>query len=86
MLEEKPVDARVGVWTFDRAGYDARRDVLDLRHGASTRARKGTVSDFDDEGGVVGITIVNARWLMDREGGITVTLAPSGRMRATSTP
>lgn len=82
MVEEKPVDVRVGLWHFDRAAYDARRDVLYLHRGEPGRGAAFDASEeghgvrFDDQGRVVGLTIVNARWLMDREGGITVTLAP----------
>jgi uncharacterized protein YuzE len=82
MVEEKPVDVKVGVWPFDNAAYDARRDVLYLRRGEPGRGAAFDASEeghgvrFDYQGRVVGLTIVNARWLMGREGGITVTLAP----------
>jgi uncharacterized protein YuzE len=82
MVESKQVDVKVGAWSFDRAAYDARGDVLYLQRGEPARAvafdasEEGHAVQYDDQGRVVGLTIVNARWLIDHEGGITITLAP----------
>ena len=82
MVEQRDVDVRVGAWSFDRAAYDARGDVLYLHRGdpadvvAFDASEEGHGVRYDNQGRAVGLTIVNARWLIDHEGGITVTLTP----------
>jgi uncharacterized protein YuzE len=82
MVEPRDVDVRVGAWSFDRAAYDARGDVLYLHRGDPADAVSFDASEeghgvrYDNQGRVVGLTILNARWLIDHEGGITVTLTP----------
>jgi uncharacterized protein YuzE len=71
---------RIGEYEFDQVSYDARGDVLYLGVGGSGSAAstyatpEGHAIRFDDNGDVMGITIVNAKWLMDREGKITITI------------
>lgn len=73
---------RVGSWTFDRADYDAAGDVLYLHPGDPADAVDYDASDeghgvrLDAGGQVIGLTIVNARWLIDHDGAVVVTLAP----------
>jgi uncharacterized protein YuzE len=68
--------------TFDRVRYDQEGDVLALHVGDPTTAvdfdesPEGHALRFDAAGELVGITIVNARWLLDHEGKIAITLPP----------
>src|SRR4051794_29724034 len=70
----------VGPLEFDHAEYDARGDVLYLRRGrtriaASTYGTpEGHAVRLDDSGDVIGMTLVNAKWLFDTEGHLRVTV------------
>jgi uncharacterized protein YuzE len=72
---------RIGDHEFDHASYDAKADVLYLRAGAPREAAdtvgtpEGHAVRFDGDGEVIGMTIVNARWLAEREGKVTVTVS-----------
>lgn len=65
---------------FDHVTYDAQGDVLYLRAGEPRPATEtfgtpeGHAIRLDEYGDVIGITIVNARWLLDRDGKVTITL------------
>lgn len=69
----------IGSTTFDRVAYDSDADVLYLSVGDPGDAvrfeesSEGHALRYDDQGRFVGITIVNARLLLDREGAIVVT-------------
>jgi uncharacterized protein YuzE len=89
MVEPKEMIVQVGPWSFDRAAYDARGDVLYLHRGDPSCAVEfdssieGHAMRYDDTGELVGLTIVNARWLLENEGAVTVTPpAPSERIEA----
>lgn len=66
--------------TFDHVRYDADGDVLYLHHGDSSTAAdfdaspEGHALRFDSRGNLVGMTILNARWLLDHEGEIRITV------------
>lgn len=66
--------------TFDRVRYDAEGDVLYLHHGDPSTAvdfdasPEGHALRFDGQGRLVGITIINARWLLDHDGEVTLTI------------
>ena len=66
--------------TFDNVNYDAAADVLYLHVGNPDRAvdfdtsAEGHHLRFDGNGELVGLTIVNAKWLLEREGEITITI------------
>jgi len=73
---------------FDNVEYDSIGDVLYLHVG-----NPGDAVDFDGtpeghhtrygpDGSLVGLTIVNARWLLEHEGEIVITL-PEQRVVAT---
>ncbi len=70
----------IGNITFDHASYDQRGDVLYLHVGDrqvaadSAGTPEGHAIRYNARGQVVGVTIVNARWLLDRDGKITITL------------
>ncbi len=70
---------RIGHHEFEHAIYDADADVLYLRTGPSTSAARtfgtpeGHAVRFDPGGRVIGMTIVNAKWLSERDGKVTIT-------------
>ena len=69
----------VGSITFDHVSYDRDADVLYLSVGDPAEAvdfdesAEGHALRYDADGRLVGITIVNARRLLEREGAIVVT-------------
>ena len=73
---------------FDDVTYDCEGDVLYLwcgepRRPASDDATpEGHYLQFGEDGALIAITIVNARWILEREGKITITL-PEHRIEAT---
>ncbi|MDQ3700447.1 MAG: DUF2283 domain-containing protein [Chloroflexota bacterium] len=68
---------------FDRVRYDQEGDVLYLHVGdphttvTFDASSEGHALRCDAAGRLVGVTIVNARWLLQREGQITITLPAS---------
>jgi uncharacterized protein YuzE len=70
----------VGPYEFDHVSYDGDGDVLYLRRGERQEAAEtfstpeGHAVRMDNDGEVIGITIVNAKWLVERDGKITVTV------------
>lgn len=74
------MNVTIGNLTFDHATYDADGDVLYLHIGErqaaadSEQTPEGHVLRFDAEQRIIGLTIINARWLLEREGELTVTL------------
>jgi uncharacterized protein YuzE len=64
---------------FDHAMYDESADVLYLRSGPPRPAARtaatseGHAIRYDAEGEVIGVTLVNARWLLDRDGEICLS-------------
>jgi uncharacterized protein YuzE len=70
----------LGGITFHDSRYDSEADVLYLRVEAessmdrSASTPEGHVALLDDDGQLIGLTIVNARWLLERDGEIKVTL------------
>ena len=68
--------------TFDNVDYDAGADVLYLHRGDPRTAvdfdesPEGHALRYDASGQLVGITIVNARWLLEQDGKIELTLPP----------
>lgn len=65
---------------FDNVFYDREVDVLYLHVGEPSTAvdwdesPEGHHLRFGADGQLVGITIVNARWLLDEDGVIVITL------------
>jgi uncharacterized protein YuzE len=70
----------VGHTTFDRVHYDADADVLYLHVGEPTQAvdfdesPEGHALRYSDNGELVGITIVNAKRLLDDAKPIVITI------------
>jgi len=71
---------RLGDREFDDVVYDAKGDVLYLSCGvpvpaASTLASpEGHAIRLNRAGEIMGITVVNAKWLAERDGRIIVTI------------
>jgi YD repeat-containing protein len=72
--------------TFENHHYDERGDVLYLSvahyEGPPAKASstpEGHNVEYDASGRVVGMTLTNVSWLLDRDGGLTITL-PAGQV------
>jgi YD repeat-containing protein len=69
----------IGGVVFDRVSYDREADVMYLHVGDPRRAvefdesAEGHALRYDAHGHLVGVTIVNARRLLDLEGRVTLT-------------
>jgi len=70
----------LGQLTFDHATYDERGDVLYLHAGEPQAAAdadetpEGHAVRYAADGRVIGVTIVNAKWLLDQGQPIVITL------------
>lgn len=71
---------RLGHLVFDHVVYDERADVLYLSVGEPKEAARqeatpeGHVVRYEEDGNVIGITLVNAKWLVERDGKIEMTV------------
>jgi uncharacterized protein YuzE len=71
---------RLGNHEFDDNVYDAVGDVLYLHKGEPVPAAEtlatpeGHAVMLNDSGEIIGITIVNAKWLLERDGQITISI------------
>lgn len=69
----------IGGLIFEHGNYDAENDVLYLGRTPSNKASwgEGTVEGhgvhFNDDGEVIRLTIVNAKWLLERDGYLKIT-------------
>jgi uncharacterized protein YuzE len=74
------VNIRIGPLVFDHADYDAESDVLYLHVGEPQRAEgeetpEGHVLRYaPGSQSVVGLTVINARHVIDRDGRLIVTV------------
>jgi uncharacterized protein YuzE len=65
--------------TFRSVVYDEASDVLYLRvpdaepEALTDATPEGHAITWDEAGRVIGLTIVNAKWLLERDGEITLT-------------
>jgi uncharacterized protein YuzE len=70
----------LGLHEFDDVAYDADGDVLYLHKGPPVPAAEtvatpeGHAVRLNDGGLIIGVTIVNAKWLADRDGRITISV------------
>ena len=70
----------IGHITFDSVHYDAGGDVLYLHVGEARNAvdfdesPEGHALRFDAHGNLIGLTIVNAKWLLDKYGKVSITM------------
>ena len=73
----------LGALEFDDVSYDADGDVLYLSRGKPAPAKEtlpspeGHAIRLNESGEIIGITIVNAKWLAERDGRIMVSLPES---------
>lgn len=76
----EPVKIKIGPVTFDHADYDADSDVLYLHVGEPQEAEgeetpEGHVLRYaPGTQNIVGLTVLGARRLLDRDGNLTVTI------------
>lgn len=78
---------RIAGITFDQHEYDQRGDVLYLSVGEPREAPRtiatpeGHAIDYDESGAVIGMVLVNVRWLLERDGELKITW-PAGHVKA----
>src|SRR2546421_5710 len=79
----KPMNITVAGIAFDHHHYDERGDVLYLNVAEPRPAAHGlelpeghTVS-YDETWAVIGLTLLNVRWTLEREGALTLTWPPA---------
>jgi hypothetical protein len=78
----------IGALTFDHAEYDADGDVLDLSVGEPrlpsdlSGTPEGHIVRYGDDGNVIGLALVNVRWLLERDGEVKVTIPSCVRAEA----
>jgi uncharacterized protein YuzE len=83
------MSVKIGDIEYDRVTYDREVDVLYLwsgepRHPAFDEATpEGHYLQFGEDGSLIAITVVNAHWILEQQGRITITL-PDGRRLETS--
>jgi uncharacterized protein YuzE len=74
------MSVQIGNLTFDRVRYDRDGDVLYLHRADPSSAvdfdasPEGHALRFNAAGELIGVTILNARWLLEHEGEVTITL------------
>jgi uncharacterized protein YuzE len=74
------VTVRIGPYEFDEVSYDRDADVLYLHRGPrepsfdTVASPEGHAVNLDEAGRVIGLTIVNAKWLTERDGTLTITV------------
>jgi uncharacterized protein YuzE len=73
---------------FQHHVYDERADVLHLTIAGyeglpadADAAPEGDGMEYDENGRVIAMTLVNVQWLLDRDGELTITW-PAGHVRA----
>lgn len=66
---------------FDYHDYDERGDTLFLSVGAprerppaeASETPEGHVVEYGEDGSIVAVELLNVRWMLDREGEVTLT-------------
>ena len=77
---EATLSVKIAGIEFQDVTYDDDADVLYLRTGANPASietyatPEGHAVQLDPSGVVVGLTIVNARWLTERDGRLVITI------------
>lgn len=88
MIETIPGVTTIGGIAFDDVTYDREADVLYLWAGKPRRpafddaSPEGHYLQFGKNGALIAVTIVNARWLDEKEGKIVVTLPDGSRLES----
>jgi uncharacterized protein YuzE len=82
------MNVKIDDLVFDRGDYDAEGDVLYLARGKTSRASDAALTPeghgvrYDDAGKVIGVTIIDARRIIERDGYLTITLPHAVRVEA----
>ena len=82
------MNVKIDGLTFQSANYDAGGDVLYLSRGDTDHASDAALTPeghgvrYDDNGEVIGVTIINAQRIIQRDGHLTITLPHSVRVEA----
>jgi uncharacterized protein YuzE len=82
------MNVKIDGLTFQSTNYDSDGDVLYLSRGETNKASDATLTPeghgvrYDASGEVIGVTIINAKWLLDHDGHLTITLPHSVRVEA----
>jgi uncharacterized protein YuzE len=69
----------IGGIEFDHHHYDARGDVLYLNVGVPRAQARGVETPdghaihYDESGAVIGLTLLNVRWTLERDGEMRLT-------------
>ena len=83
------MSVRIADIEFDNVSYYREGDVLYLWDGEPRRpayddaSPEGHYLQFGPDGALIAVTIVNARWLLEQDGKIVITL-PDGRVLETA--
>jgi uncharacterized protein YuzE len=73
------MSVHLGPYTFDHVSYDADGDILYLSIGEprdapdSEETPEGHILRYDDQEQIIGLTLVNAKWLLDRDDSLSIT-------------
>ena len=73
------MSVRIGPHEFNHVRYDERGDVLYLAIDEPREASdslltpEGHVVRYDDGNAVIGVTLINAKWLYERDGQLVIT-------------
>jgi uncharacterized protein YuzE len=82
------MNVKIDNLVFDRANYDADGDVLYLARGKTNSASDAALTPeghgvrYDADGEVIGVTIINARRIIEHDGHLTITLPHAVRVEA----
>lgn len=77
-----PMNITIAGTTFDDHEYDARGDVLYLTMGRPREPARTIATpeehavDYDEDGAVIGMVLVNVRFPLERDGAVTITIPP----------
>lgn len=88
MIDKIPGVTTIGGIAFDDVTYDRDGDVLYLWAGKPRSPRSDDASpeghylQFGENGELIALTIVNARWLTETEGKIVVTLPDGSKLES----
>lgn len=82
------MNVKIDDLVFNRGHYDADGDVLYLGRGDTNYASDAALTPeghgvrYDDRGEVIGVTIINARRIIEHDGYLTITLPHPVRIEA----
>ncbi len=86
MIDEYRDIVTIGGIAFDDVSYDREADVLYLwagtprRNASDDASPEGHYLQFGERGELIAMTIVNARWILEQEGKVVVTLPDGSRL------